>query len=241
VIDVDEEEEEWLPAQDFYLDHADDPHVRPSRPFCQGDVLTAVPVSLYRKYPPKRAGDYSTAAKERTVMLYNHPCSIYDGPNLARVQTVVVASPAASALGGGWAHPWPGYLRFFPLPGLFDAEDWVADLSQIAVTRVEYLENRRIACLNLQQMAAFQGRCARLVSRMDPLLTEHVRRVEPQWHEFRFWERWHETRGTFDGFQDWLDQPSSTRPGASRRQMLGGAPDEVEMELNGELGLAASE
>ena len=51
---------------------------------CQGDVLTGVPVSLYRKYPPKREGDYSTAAKERMVMIYNHPCSIYEGSNLAR-------------------------------------------------------------------------------------------------------------------------------------------------------------
>lgn len=237
MIYVDEDEEEWLPAQDFYLDHDDDPHVRPSRPFCQGDVLTGVPVSLYRKYPPKRDGDYSTAAKERMVMLYNHPCSIYQGPTLAQVQTVVVVSPAASVLGGGWAHPWPGYLRFFPLPGLINGEDYVADLSQIAVTRVEYLQNRRVACLNLQQLAAFQGRCARLVSRMDPPLSEHVRRVEPQWHEFGFWERWHQTRGGFDGFQEWLDEPSSTREGATRRQMLGGAPDEVEAELNAELGL----
>lgn len=89
---MDEEEEEWLPVQDFCLDHADDPHVRPSRPFCQGDVLTGVPVSRYRNYPPNRARDYSTAAKERTVMLYNHPCSIYEAPSLAAVQTAVFVS-----------------------------------------------------------------------------------------------------------------------------------------------------
>lgn len=235
---MDEEEEEWLPVRDFYLDRADDPHVRPSRPLCQGDVLTGVPVSLYRKYPPKREGDYSTAAKERTVMIYNHPCSIYEGSNLAQIQTVVVVSPAASALGGGWEHPWPGYLRFFPLPGLIGGEDYVADLSQIAVTRVEYLRERRIACLNVQQMAAFQGRCARLVSRMDPPLSEHVRRVEPQWHEPRLWEIWCNRRGAFTGFQEWLDEPSSSREGATRRQIVAGAPDELEGELRAQLGLA---
>ena len=113
-------------------------------------------------------------------MLYNHPCSIYEGPRLAIVQTVVVVSGAASVLGDSeWDHPWQGNLRLFPLPQLVGDQDYVADLSQIAVTRVEYLENKRIACLNLDQLAAFQGRCARHVSRLDPPLSDHRRRVEP--------------------------------------------------------------
>jgi hypothetical protein len=233
------DDEEWLPQSDFYLDRADQPHVRSSRPLCQGDVLVGIPVSLYRKYPPKRDGDYSTAAKERTVMLYNHPCSIWEGANLAVVQTVVVVAPAASALGGkAWDHPWPGYLRFFPLPKLIDGEDYVADLSQIAVTHAGYLHDQRIACLNLDQMAAFQGRCAQYVSRLAPPLAEHRRRIQPQWHEFELWERWHGVRGEFDGFQEWLDEPSSSRDGPSRRQMLGGAPDEVSAELDEKLGVA---
>lgn len=231
-----EEDEEWLPLTDFYLDRADEPHVRPSRPFCQGDVLTGVPVSLYRKYRPDAGGEHPTSAKERMVMLYNHPCSIYEGANLAQVQTVVVVHKLSSVLSGrDWTPPWPGYLRFFPLPGLIAGEDYVVDLSQIAVTHVNYLDGKRVACLNLPQVAAFQGRCARLVSRMDPPLAEHIRRTEPQWHEFGFWERWHATRGSFDGFQDWLDAPSTIRAGATRRQMLGGAPDEVGAELDGEL------
>ncbi len=231
------DEEEWLPRTDFYLARADEPHVRPSRPLCQGDVPTGIPVSLYRKHPPKRERDYSTAAKERMVMLYNHPCSIYEGPRVAIVQTVVVVSGAASVLGDSeWDHPWQGNLRLFPLPQLVGDQDYVADLSQIAVTRVEYLENKRIACLNFDQFAAFQGRCARHVSRLDPPLSDHTRRVEPHWHEFALWERWHQARSSFDGYQDWLDQPSATRDGATRRQMLAGAPDEVSAELDAELG-----
>jgi len=53
-----------------------------------------------------------------------------------------------------------------------------------------------------------------------------------------FWERWHQARSSFDGYQDWLDQPSATRDGATRRQMLAGAPDEVSAELDAELGTA---
>ena len=230
------EAEEWIPEADFYLERADDPPVRPSRPLCQGDVLRDVPIALYRKFPPKRVGEYPTAANEQIAMLYGHPCSIYDGPHLALVQTVVVVAPAESYFRGQeWNFPWEGNLRLFPLPRLLGDKDYVADLGQIGVTRVEYFEGKRVACLNFAQLAAFQGRCARLVSRMDPPLAEHKRRLDPLWTEFRLWEEWSKGRGVSDGYQQWLDEPSRARPGATRRQMLGGAPDEVEAELGQDL------
>ncbi|MGO9974515.1 MAG: hypothetical protein ACLP01_17280 [Solirubrobacteraceae bacterium] len=235
------EPEEWLPEANFYLAQSDRPHVRPRRPFCQGDILVDVPVALYRKHPPKRIGEYPTAAKEQMVMLYSHPCTLYEGAVLSQVQTVVIVARADGYFpDGGWQSPWDGNLRLFPLPGLTGQSDYVADLGQIGVTRSEYFSEKRIACLNLPQLAAFQGRCARLVSRMNPPLAEHKRRVAPLWEEFRLWENWWDVCGARDGFQEWLDQPSRSRPGATRRQALSGAPEEVENEMNEDFGGRAS-
>lgn len=237
------ESEEWVPHSEFYLERADQPYVRQTRPLCQGDVFVDIPVALYRRFPPKRAGEYPTAANEQIVMLYSHPCSIFEGPAPSRVQQVIVVTPASSYFPTTpWNHPWEGNFRLFPLPGLIGDADYVADIGQIAVTRADYFDDRRIACLNFPQLAAFQGRCARFVSRMNPPLAEHKRRVEPLWEEYRLWEKWWQVSGHSHGFQEWLDEPSRSRPPTTRRQMLLGAPDEVEAEMDEDLaGTAASE
>lgn len=228
--------EEWFPTGDPYLDRADKPPVRPNRPIAHGDVFLDVPVALYRKHPPKRAGQHPTDAKETSVMLYGHPCSSRRGDRLEQVPNVVVVARAERLLGGtAWGPPYRGRYRFFPLRGLVGGEDYVADLGQVAVTRVEYLAGKRVACLSFEGFAAFQGRCVMAVSRMNPGREEHERRCFPLWAELELWERWTSARETEAGFSAWLDEPLGSRDQATRRAALMGAPEEVSQELDHEL------
>jgi hypothetical protein len=229
---------DWLREGDIYLERSDESPVRPARPIVQGDVFADIPVSLYRKFPPRRPGEHPTAAKEQTVVLYGHPCTSRRGEarDLEQVQTVAVVGRAESLLGNReWAYPWPKNFRFFPLPGLINGEDYLADFGQLGVTRSEYLTDKRIACLNESAFASFQGRCATAVSRIELPLEEHERRIRPLWVEIGLWERWTEVTGATDGFQAWLDEPSRSREGASRREILAFAEDEVRDEMEADL------
>lgn len=227
---------DWFPLGNPYLARSDSPEVRPDRPIAQGDVFVDVPVALYRKYPPSREGQHPTEAKQTTVVLYGHPCTSRAGDALERVQNVAVVGKASRLLGGSrWESPYPGRYRLFPLPALVAGEDHVADLGQLAVTRAEYLEGSRVACLSFEALAAFQGRCVRAVSRVDLSIEENERRCTPLWTELGLWERWKTARGTVQGFHAWLDHSLSSREGTTRRQALMGAPEEVAADLDAEL------
>ena len=204
----------WLPA-DLYLAVADEPPVRPDRPIFQGDIFVGLPVVRgAQEVKPQQWKAKASFKPDALSMLVAHPL-------LEPVQHDASAQGRHHARAGhpvplGWGLPWSGYYEFFPLPGLRDGADFVADLSRGFPVRPEYLPYRRVACLSLEGLAALLDRLAKNATRLEPAHVpgHFLSEAERLFFEFDLWELWTAACGTEDGFQEWLDGPwgeSSTR------------------------------
>jgi hypothetical protein len=180
--------------------------------------------------------DGKARMKRKTAILLPHPCATRKGGD-GRINDLLSVSPVSrlSSVASGWGPPWEGRFALFPLPGLIDGEDWVAELGLSAMVRSEGLQDSRIAVLGQEGFVAFQARCAHNACRVEPDPVRLRNRAEDYWLEFDLWERWTDVLGTEDGFQPWLDGPAPERPETTRRDAIKLLCDEIRAELETEL------
>lgn len=241
------ESSNFLP-EDPYLDRQDTPHVRPARPLSQGDVFVDIPLVRAAKHSEARANKFIAPTKigpNALGMLVTHPCSSRSRSTHALKESVSIAPVVRCPPEFG--PPWAGYYEYFPLPGLRNGEDYVANLAAICPVRAEYLPDHRIACLGTEGLAALFHRLAMNDSRLDRIPDHFAAEAERLSTETTLWELWVNTRNTEEGFQDWLDeefpgQPtedehgrfvarSAERTGTPRREVLRWNYDEIKTEL----------
>jgi hypothetical protein len=241
------ESSNFLP-EDLYLDHQDAPHARQGRPLSQGDVFVDIPLVRAAKHSETRANQFIAPTKigpNALGMLVTHPCSSRSRSTHALKESVSIAPVRKCPK--DFRQPWTGYYEYFPLPGLRDGEDYVADLAAICPVRSEYLSGHRIACLSAAGLAALFHRLAVNSSRLDRIPDHFAPEAERLSTETDLWELWVAKRNTEDGFQEWLDEEFSGQPiedehgqlvagsaertGTPRREVLRWNYDEVETEL----------
>lgn len=225
----------WLPNVDFYHDRSEQPHVRPSRPLCQGDVFVDVPLSIVKRHKPDVADKDKSTTNRILVALISHPCAMY--ANGAPINNVPVAevrrAEDACKEGRPFEPPFDDYSYFAPLPALQSGEDYVVDFRRIGVTHTRYLIDRRIACLSHKGWAAFQRRFAYHFLRMDVEFDKLLNATNPLWSEFEIWEEWGSRGHHPPEYQRWLEDPMQmgAYAGEKRRDVLEYAPDLVAAEL----------
>lgn len=154
-------------GEDPYLDRQDTPHVRQARPLSQGDVFVDIPLVRAAKHSETRANQFIAPTKigpNALGMLVTHPCSSRSRSTHALKESVSIAPVRRCPK--DFRPPWAGYYEYFPLPGLRDGEDYVADLAAICPVRSEYLSGHRIACLSTPGLAALFHRLAVNSSRL---------------------------------------------------------------------------
>jgi hypothetical protein len=219
----------WYPSNP-YRDRGDEPPQGGRRPVNQGDVFKNVPLIF------GVSADGKARQKRKTTILLPHPCATRKGGS-GRLNDLLCVSPVSrlSSVASEWGPPWEGHFALFPLPGLLNGEDWVADLGLAAIVRSEGLQESRIAVLSREGFTAFQARCAHNACRVEPDPVRLRNRAEDYWLEFDLWERWTEVLGTEDGFQSWLDGPAPERPETARRDAIKLLYDEIRVELDAEL------
>jgi MoCo/4Fe-4S cofactor protein with predicted Tat translocation signal len=237
----------FLP-EDPYLDRQDKPHVRPDRPLSQGDVFVDIPLVRAAKHSETSAHRFIAPTKigpNALGMLVTHPCSSRSRSTHALKESVSIAPVVRCPPEFG--PPWGGYYECFPLPGLRDGKDYVADLSAICPVRSEYLNGHRIACLGTEGLAALFHRLALNDSRLDRIPDHFAAEAERLSTETNLWELWVAKHSTEDGFQEWLNeefpgQPiedehgqlvagSAEQTGTPRREVLRWNFDEIKTEL----------
>jgi hypothetical protein len=237
----------FLP-DDPYLYSDDAPHAGGARPLCQGDVFVDIPLLRAARPHAKHAGQWVPQVKSGTQalgILTTHPCSSRSRTT-HRLKEAVSIAPVVRCP-PGFESPWTGYYEFFPLPGLRDGEDYVADLSAVCPVRSDLLADRRIACLNAEGLAALFHRLSLNSTRLDRIPDHFRSEAERLSYEMTLWEMWANARGTEDGFQAWLDAEFGGQPledehseqlagteestGTSRREALRWNYDEIKREL----------
>jgi hypothetical protein len=221
----------WLLDANPYLDVADHPHVRPSRPLWQGDIFDSVPLSITDK--PKADG---AKPKTRTTaaMLVGNPCSIHaGGGRLAVMQNVAQVRPLKERESEGFRKPWEGFFQLFPLPAFRDGELWVADFNVLGSVHFKYLEKTRIACLSQSGWAAMQCRLAYHTLRIRPAVAERIEDLRALANEADLWERWNASGHEPSAFQSWLDSSCATTEysDSPRRALLDFLPDVIASEF----------
>lgn len=167
------------------------------------------------------------------VALLGHPCAIYAGKNVVRVQAAVQVRLKGDACPTSFESPWNEYSALFPLPDFRDGVDYVADFRRIGTVHAERMENRRVACLTHEGWAAFQRRYAYHSMRANidiPRLVDASRKI---WHEFEVWEEWNRRGFEFFQYQTWLQEPmeAGSYAGTRRDEVLEQGHDEVLAEL----------
>lgn len=198
---------------DPYLARADEPPVEPSRPVSQGDVFINVPLAGVATPDPRQAGTWRGSAKmgQKAIgMLVTHPCAGRSRRTF-ELEDVVALAPVGRAP-SNWGPPWDGYLRYFPLPGLRDGRDYVADLNAVCPVPSAALEGQRIASLNEPGLVALFHRLAMNQIRY-PEIPAHFRfEAHKLMVETELWQKWTAARGTEQGFQEWLSEPFGGQP-----------------------------
>ncbi len=218
---------EWLPNRRFFLPDA----TRLSkRPVFQGDVFADVPMAMYGG--SKEVGDDGKplTAKPVFAMLLGHPCSMrVANGRLKSVQTIarVIESPEHCA---EWTHPWAGQYALFPLPQLDGENDYVVDLNQIGICNSEHLHDR-VACLDREGWNGLQWRLVHFFSRFELDLPSLPEINDGLWNEIDLWAAWCDLKGEEDGFQEWLNEASSSRPDVKRLHLLAGDVQTLRREL----------
>lgn len=221
----------WLPDAPLFLESGDAPPVRPHRPVFQGDVFVDVPVGMFTRFKEDQPDEADLKAKRTTVMTFTHPCSMRNrGGRLKQAQVVARVLPKEKVAKPEWSHPWVGNYALFPLPDL-EGEELVADLSQIGITHSGYLDDRRVACLNLDGWIGLVWRITNYFSRFE-LPIDAVREINlGHWHELELWEKWVQRTGAEDGYQDWLNEPLEAGGDTQRRRILAGDIERLEESL----------
>lgn len=221
-------DETWLADAPLYLDRSDTPLVRPSRPMNQGDVFLDVSIAAAGR------GDDKAKVTIGPVMLLGHPCSIHAGGRVIDTQFVAAVRPKEDATHGRpFDAPWTTHLYLFPLPGLIDGRDYVADFRRVGTTHFKNLDERRIACLSREGWAALQRRWAWHTLRADiPLVTRYAD-LAGLWNELAIWEEWVRRGNVVSEFTAWRDseQVSGSYVGTKRADLLDFAFDELMEEL----------
>ena len=237
----------FLPP-DPYLYRAHVPHAGGARPVGQGDVFLDVPLLRAAKPNLRHVGQWLASVKagdQALGMLTTHPCSSRSRAT-DRLRESVTIAPVIRAP-QGFEAPWTGYYEYFPLPGLRDGDNYVADLSAVCPVRSELLAGRRISCLNADGLAALFHRLSLHSTRLDRIPDHFKSEAERLSFEMALWEIWATARGTEDGFQTWLDDAFEGQPqenadrehgaatqeptGTSRREALRWNFEEIKDEL----------
>lgn len=219
----------WLPSDGFYLDKAPAPHVRPYRPWTQGDVFSRVPIYVAMR----KAGEPKAKLTQGPVLLLGHTCSLRAGTRLAVLQNVCRVRQAKEQEQERLNAAETSYTQLFPLPDLFDGGLWVADFNFLGTAFHEHLADKRVACLGHVGLAALQRRYAYHAMRVDQPLDDRIQDIRGTWNEVSLWEEWcTEGHGEAD-FQTWLDQPLEQGPyaGTVRRKAVEFAPDQVRTDF----------
>jgi len=226
---------EWFPPEP-YLERADEPVARSDRPIGMGDVFLGHPVIRGAREVKPTQWRVKTAWKpEALAMLVAHPCSARANETSALKDNIslapVVPMPAP------FERPWSGYYELFPLPDLYGSNDYVADLSRVFPCLPEYLEGKRIACLNEGGLAALLDRLARNSTRLEPVhVPGHFEaEAERLRMEFDLWEIWLKGHGEEAGFHEWMK--GEWLDGSSRLQSMRGHFEEICASLAEEVGL----
>ena len=221
-------DDRWLPDESIYLERSDLPHVRPSRPLNQGDIFADVPIATAGR------GDDKAKIVLGPVMVLGHPCSIHAGGRVIETQFVASVRPLSEAVRGRpFEPPWDGYGYLFPLPGLKDGQDFVADFRRVGTTHFKNLEGRRTACLTRDGWAAVQRRWAWHTLRADIPLGQRSEDVRGLWNELALWEEWSARGLAPEEFPGWRDslQVSGAFAGTKRADLVDFAFDELWAEL----------
>lgn len=230
---------EWFPTKP-YLARADQPVVLPGRPIGMGDVFLGHPIVRgAREVKPTQWKTRAAWKDDALSILVAHPCSarshtthrLKDGISLAPI----VPMPE------GFEPPYIGYYELFPLPGLYQGADYVADLSKVFPALPEYLAGKRTACLSTPGLAGLLDRIARNGTRLEPVhVPGHFEaEAERLSMEFDLWEIWVKGRGEEVGFQEWMEE--DWLEGASRRQAMRGHFEEMRQVLAAEVGVELEE
>lgn len=218
----------WLPDESIYLERQDAPEARPARPYNQGDVFADVPIAT-----AGRDADKSKLNKG-PVLLLGHPCSIHAGGRVFPTQFVASVRLKSDAVGNRPLDPpWDSHHFLFPLPGLIQGEDYVADFRRLGTTHFKNLEGRRTACLTQDGWAALQRRWAWHSLRIDLPLAVRSADLTGLWSELHLWEAWNARGNPYERFPAWLAEPQANGAyaGTTRRDLLDFALDELEEEL----------
>ena len=218
----------WLPDESIYLERSDVPHVRPSRPNNQGDVFADVPIATAGR------GEDKPKVVVGPVIVLGHPCSIYAGGRIIDTQLVASVRPVEEAVRGRpFEAPWSTHLFLFPLPGLIDGRNFVADFRRVGTTHFKNLEGRRTACLTRDGWAALQRRWAWHTLRADISLDSRSNDLRGIWNELTLWEEWADRGYPSEEFMGWRDAPQGegTFTGTKRADLLDYAFDELWAEL----------
>lgn len=224
---------EWLPDGGIFLEKAAEPHVRPTRPWWQGDVFAdvTIPLLVLKKGKPTLK-----PLEKRRAILLGHPCSIRGGARLAQAQNVAEVRLPRGGEKDRLKPPWDSDLKLFPLPDLLgDGELHVADFNVIATVPKEHLDLKRMACLNHDGWAAFQRRYAAHSLRVEQTLADRRGDTQALWSEITIWEEWCSRGHPEEDYPAWLSNPleSGKYAGTVRRDALEFAPDAVEADLPG--------
>ncbi|HTU86781.1 MAG TPA: hypothetical protein VMF57_14475 [Solirubrobacteraceae bacterium] len=242
---------DFLP-DDLYLYRQDAPHAAEARPIGQGDVFVDIPLvrAAQRKdrHPTQFTAPVKSGDKSLGIVV-SHPCSSRSRSTHALKESVLLAPVVRCP--DGFEAPWTGYYEYFPLPGLREDIDYVADLSAICPVRSAYLEGQRVACLTDKGLAALFYRLAVNFLRLDRIPDDYSAEAERLCYETNLWELWTRRKGTEEGFQAWLDEEfegealedetgnavlgSEERFGISRRAGLRWHYEEIQGELEQEL------
>lgn len=218
----------WLPEDAPYLDRADLPHVRPNRPYNQGDIFVDVPIASAGR------GEDRPKVNSGPVMLMGHPCSIHAGGRVIETQFVASIRPMdEAAKERPFTAPWDTHLYLFPLPQLIAGRDFVVDFRRLGTTHFKNLENRRIACMTSDGWAAVQRRWAWHTLRADLPLDVRSQDLRGLWNELALWEEWTARGNAREGFHAWRDAPQREGPytETTRADLLDFAFDELWGEL----------
>lgn len=222
----------WLPEDgDIYLERSSTPHVRPHRPWWQGDVFAGVTIPLLLM---KDGVPASKTLDNRFAMLLGHPCSIRGGARLAQIQNVVEVRTPRGKESDRLKPPWDSDFKLFPLPNLFgDHALYVGDFNVIGTVAADQLHGKRVACLNHVGWAAYQRRYAAHALRIEQPLQERRSDTQALWNEAEIWEEWCYRGQPHDGFPAWVREPAASGQyaGTSRLDLLEFAPDAVRAEL----------
>lgn len=218
----------WLPDESIYLERADLPHVRASRPYNQGDVFAEVPIATAGR------GEDKSKIVVGPVLVLGHPCSIYAGGRLIETQLVASVRPVEDVVRGRpFEPPWDTHRFLFPLPGLKDGQDFVADFRRVGTTHFKNLEGRRTACLTRDGWAALQRRWAWHTLRADIPLESRSNDLSGIWNELALWEEWTDRGYESEEFTAWREavQGGGSFIGTKRADLFDYALDELWAEL----------